>query len=331
MKDFKSILAKIPIRRTREQKSQFIDYIKKVSSDLGCSCTVESDGKKRNENRNIVVGDIYKAKVICTAHYDTASRSLIPQALINNSLFLFVVSLICMFATAFLVPLINGGLISVLISILLIAIFFAMPIFTLIIVIYAMLKIVIIWFSDKFTGSKFMSNPNNANDNSSGVFTLLTIMNELNKEYKNKVAFVFFDNEERRLKGSKFFKKEHFNNKHDINNNVLIVNFDCVTNGDYLYASCKSISDTEKDMLRLNFKDIKFFKKAKLFSTSDHKCFNRSIGIIAYKRLCGILYISNIHTIHDKPVDGYNDQIENISRCAINFIADLDNLNCYNT
>ncbi len=46
MENFKNILAEFPIRRTREQKAQFINYIKKVSSDLDYSCTVESDGKK---------------------------------------------------------------------------------------------------------------------------------------------------------------------------------------------------------------------------------------------------------------------------------------------
>lgn len=321
MKNFKNILKKFPIRRTIEQKSRFIDYIEKVSSDLGYSCTVERDGKKRNENRNIVVGDIYKAKMICTAHYDTAPRQLIPQGIINFTATLAVVLGIFVFVTVHL--LINNGVINILIC----AIDFAIFIFLLIILIYLILKRVIIYFSDKFTGSKFMSNPNNANDNSSGVFTLLTIMNELNKEYKDKVAFVFFDNEERGLKGSKFFKKEHFNKKHDVNDNALIVNFDCVTNGDHLCAICKSISDAEKDILRSNFKNIKFFKKTKIYLMSDNKCFNRSIGIIAYKRLCGISYISNIHTPRDKLVGGYDDQIKNISRCAINFIVNLYDLN----
>ncbi len=283
--------------------------------------------QKRNENRNIVVGDIGKAKVICTAHYDTAPRHFIPQAIIKFTVPVVIGLLIFVFATVPLILLTNNGLISILIF----RIAVVMLIFVLIMEVYIILHKLIVWVLDKFINSDFMNNPNNANDNSSGVFTLLSIMNKLNEEYKDKVVFVFFDNEERGLKGSKFFKKEHFNKKQDIDDNVLIVNFDCVTNGDYLYARCKSISNAEKEILKSNFKNIKFLKRTKLFNTSDHKRFNRSIGIVAYKRSCGILYISNIHTTHDKPVDGYNDQIENISRCAINFIANLDNLNCYNT
>ena len=54
-----------------------------------------------------------------------------------------------------------------------------------------------------FMGGK--PNKHTANDNTSGVITLLELMNRLSPEQKERTAFVFFDNEENGMLGSAFF------------------------------------------------------------------------------------------------------------------------------
>ena len=76
-------------------------------------------------------------------------------------------------------------------------------------------------------------NKHNANDNTSGVLTLLYIMKKLPPNMRNKVCFVFFDNEEKGLLGSKAMNKKY----KDLFLAKLVINFDCVGNGKELQRS----------------------------------------------------------------------------------------------
>ncbi len=69
------------------------------------------------------------------------------------------------------------------------------------------------------------ANKHTANDNTSGVTTLLDIMASLPLDQRDKVAFVFFDLEEAGLFGSSSFASKH----KDIRNNRLVLIFDCVS------------------------------------------------------------------------------------------------------
>ena len=75
----------------------------------------------------------------------------------------------------------------------------------------------------------FLGNANQKNydDNSSGVLSVLNLMNEykqLPKEQRDKIAFVLFDNEEKMLLGSLAYASQH---KKEIKNQSVI-NLDCV-------------------------------------------------------------------------------------------------------
>ena len=72
------------------------------------------------------------------------------------------------------------------------------------------------------------ANEHTVNDNTSGVTTLIDTMTILPDELKSDVAFIFFDLEEAGLVGSKSFFKKHKN----VMNNKLLVNFDCVSDGE---------------------------------------------------------------------------------------------------
>ena len=51
------------------------------------------------------------------------------------------------------------------------------------------------------------------------------------EEFRDRVCFILFDNEEKGLLGSKALAKKYKN----IKQNKLVINFDCVSDGDYLY------------------------------------------------------------------------------------------------
>lgn len=67
------ILDSWQVRRTKQQKTAFIDFMKQQLPGL----SVEEGGF--GKNRNLVLGDVKNAKVILTAHYDTCARMIIPN------------------------------------------------------------------------------------------------------------------------------------------------------------------------------------------------------------------------------------------------------------
>ena len=69
-----------------------------------------------------------------------------------------------------------------------------------------------------------------ANDNTSGVITLLETALAMPEADREEVCFVFFDNEEKGLFGSAAFTKAHKKAKKE----TLNINFDCVSDGDFI-------------------------------------------------------------------------------------------------
>ncbi len=67
-----ALLGRYEVRRTKKQKAAFISWACAYAGDLGVSVAVEeSSGVFRS--RNIVFGDVDKARTIITAHYDTCA------------------------------------------------------------------------------------------------------------------------------------------------------------------------------------------------------------------------------------------------------------------
>lgn len=62
-------------RRTFRQKTAFIAWVRAYAENLGIRVTVEESGRVIR-SRNIVFGDVDKARTIITAHYDTCTWML---------------------------------------------------------------------------------------------------------------------------------------------------------------------------------------------------------------------------------------------------------------
>jgi len=210
----KKISDEYQVRKSEKQKSDFIDLIKTYCAENKLQCTEE----KEIINRNIIVGNLDDAKVICTAHYDTCAvmpfpRFVAPQnrraRIWYNIIIVAVISLVALFI-GFIVGMASDSK-------------QVAEIFS--------LFILILFPAQSLAG---VPNKHTANDNTSGVMTLLSIMNNLHDTNRNKIAFVFFDNEELFLLGSRLFKRKH----KLLMDEKLLINFDCVSDGDNILVVC---------------------------------------------------------------------------------------------
>ena len=159
------------------------------------------------------------------------------------------------------------------------------------------------------------ANPHTANDNTSGVTTVLDILQKLPQDQKDKVAFVLFDLEEAGLFGSSSFASKH----KSIKENTLVVNFDCVSDGDWIL-----ILASKPARRKVNYEQFCEFirqtcastEKMPLFATSsnaiypsDQMNFKKYIAVAALKKtktpLIGC-YMDRIHTPKDTVFDDRN-------------------------
>lgn len=297
-----TILQSYQIRKTEAQKTAFIELLQQHFPNL----QVETADKCRN----LVVGDIDNAKMILTAHYDTCGRSLFPNISIP-----FRPGLKFAYNMLTLLPLI---------SLMLLVIFGLEPFIPDMStrLILGLLAYYIPFFY-QFYGKP--ANPNTANDNTSGVCLLVSLLETLRPEQLEKVAIVFFDNEEKGCVGSKAFRKLH---KAQTENRPIF-NFDCVADGEHiLFISTPPAEKTWEPLLRQAFRDddgltVGFASSKKAKYSSDQKRFPVSIGTAALHNHPVIgYYFSRIHTIKDTVHEKKN--IEFLRNGLMRFINSLD-------
>ncbi len=275
------ILEKYQIRKSKKQKGEFINLIKENFP----SAKVEEKAGLI-QNRNIVIGDVQTAKIVLGAHYDTPATMPFPNFLApKNFVFSIGYQMLLVLLMFFIVGVVALGV----------------SLFT--------DNILIILLSEYITLISFLymimlgkANKNNANDNTSGVITLIETMNKLSSEEKDKTAFVFFDNEEKGLIGSRKFKAKYKKEMKD----KLLVNFDCVSDGDYFLIihnkkANKMYGEKFNEIMVSNDEKTAVLEKSsKVMYPSDQMGFAVNIGVAAFhkKPLVGY-YIDKIHTNKD--------------------------------
>jgi len=176
MNYLEEITSRFPIRRKAEQKKAFRDWAVAEIRRMGYSVKVEQSGLPCHEN--IIVGNPEKAPMLFTAHYDTASRSLLPNILLPrnpvlNLLYQMLIVVILLVLAAG-VLLLAGALTG-------------SPEAARLLWITAYLGI-LLWIT--FGG---IANKNNVNDNTSGLAALMTMMAQLPEEEHSKAAFILFE------------------------------------------------------------------------------------------------------------------------------------------
>ena len=306
------------IRFHARQKGRFRLALKAGFEEMGYRPRMEIH-KCLGKNRNVIVGDLGKAKVIFTAHYDTPPKMAISNFILPRSI---VLSLIYQLITAalifagFYILLLAGGYVGALISALVMQ--GDSPFLTNLIGILTGDIVNSTAMTFTAVGSLFgvllmcyfvlgIPNRNNYNDNTSGVVTLIETAAKLPENLRREAAFVFFDREEWGTLGSLGFKKRYAKLLAD----KPVINFDCVGDGDTLaFLFKKAVGEDVKEKLKAadaGAKKIVIFPSKTTFYPSDHVNFKRGIGVAAFRknRIFGY-YLGRIHTKRDRILNEKN-------------------------
>lgn len=281
------ILREYMVRKTKDQKTRFIAYMKSVFPEL----TVEEDKK----NRNLILGDPESAKVLLTAHYDTCVKMPFPNFITPMNMWVYLgyqlLIVVPFLLIMWLVRQVVFGL-TQWEEVSLLAGYFAM--------LGAMYYLLM--------GGP--ANPWTANDNTSGVITLVELYHAMPENLRNRVAFVFFDNEEAGLLGSGAFVKKRLKGQLK---KKLILNYDCVSDGDHLlFVLNKPAMEQYAEVFRSAFvkterKNVLVESTAKAFYPSDQSKFpvNAAVSSMNKHKTWG-LYMDKIHTPADRCFDTDN-------------------------
>ncbi len=285
------ILEKYQVRKGKKKKSAFIDFVKTEAEKHGYGVNIE---KGSFGTRNIVIGDPEGAKVVYTAHYDTCSRLPVPNFITPKNFLIYLLYQFLlvgmMFAVIFaaikfvpfvlsFIPALKDADVALVKSI-----------------VYDVMYIVFILLL--FAGP---ANKQTANDNTSGVVTVMELMASMPEEYKNDAAYILFDYEESGLIGSSSYASKH----KELKKNGKFVNFDCVSDGDtILFAINKRSEDLKRYIERAYVSKDGFTvdipENGDAFYPSDQKSFKNGVGVAALKKTKkGLLYMDRIHTSKD--------------------------------
>ena len=283
----KQVFDQFQVRKTRAQKTAFLAHMREIYPQAA----VEEGGALRS--RNLVIGNVETAEVVLTAHYDTCAQLPFPNFISPRNIPLYLLYsigicipflaiglavwwLVAQVTDAFL-PNYLGFLLGVLVPLL--AVFLLGP-----------------------------ANPHTANDNTSGVLTLVEAYEVMTEEERSRAALVFFDNEENGLLGSMRFAKVHKKQMKD----KLLLNFDCVSDGDELMLVLSKGAKPYEARLRAAFqpvegKRVHFFSDSSTLYPSDQVNFPCGVGVAALKRRKGVgFYLNRIHTKRDTVLDERN-------------------------
>ena len=308
----RQVLQKFEIRKSKQQKEAFRAWLCEQLAAAGYA-PQEEKHKGLYTIHNVVAGDPDKAKVLLTAHYDTCAVLPFPNFITPRSLFWYLAYQLVLCVVIFLVAALMMAALEVLafcVGVVLVLaeridsrtagemMVYAAPL------LYYLALLVCFWWM--FDGK---ANRHTANDNTSGTVTLLEIALSLPQDLRENVCFVWFDNEERGLLGSQAFAKRHKAAK----KNALVLNFDCVGDGDSLqFFPGKKVKKTEvTDLLRASFLPVgdKSVEVVEGFGfyPSDQAAFRRGVGVCALKksRVFG-WYMDRIHTKRDTVLEETN-------------------------
>ena len=275
------ILQSWQVRKTKEQKTAFIDRMKREFPEL------QVETEKKGKVRNLVLGEVETAKTVFTAHYDTCARMLVPNLITPRNLPVYI-----LYNIAVCVPFL----------LLLFAVMWGMeqicPIRAVNVLVAYCAFMAALFFA--LMGGK--PNPHTANDNTSGVIALIEIYNAMTEQERRSCAFVFFDLEELGMVGSGAFAKHH----REEMKNRLVFNLDCVSDGDHmLFVINKKAGAKYRDVLMKAFPDSQkitchFCRSATTVYPSDQTSFPVSLAAASMRknRFAG-LYMNRIHTPKD--------------------------------
>lgn len=292
----RKILGEMQVRKSRKQKAAFRAWLCGELEAAGYEPKVEQSFAARN----VVAGDPEGAKALFAAHYDTQAVLPIPNFITPRNLLFYVLYQLLIVIPLFITVGVAAGLI------------------------FAFAPEAVAWWLGPLASIAicgfFMwwvidgpANRHTANDNTSGVLTLMETALALPPDQRGRVCFVFFDNEEKGLFGSAAFTRKHKRAKRE----VLNINFDCVGDGSSLqFFPSKALKRDDETLRRIEtafrgrggrtVEVVRTFG----FYPSDNGAFKRGVGVCAlkHKKLIG-WYMDRIHTSRDTVLEEENVEI----------------------
>ena len=299
---------RFPVRKTRLQKQAFRDAVLDYAARQGYPVTVEQGSFGC---RNVVIGDPEGAGYLVTAHYDTPVWQPFPNFHMPCNLPVFLVQQVGLRLAMILFAAFIGAVSGVFLGEWAVA-----PVS--LAVFFGILLLMI-------AGP---ANRNNANDNTSGVVTLLEILRTMPENQRHKVCFVLFDLEERGLIGAASYRKAH----RGATDAQMVLNLDCVGDGDHLLMfPTKALKNNRRKLTSL-YKACGYFGKKSLlvhekgfgFYPSDQLAFPYGVGICALNKTKHGLTVGKIHTAKDTVLEETN---VNILRAALTTFISCDAVN----
>ena len=303
----KEIFDKHEIRKTKEQRKAFRDYVIAYAKTQGYEAKEETAGKKVT---NVVVGSPATADVIYTAHYDTCATMPFPNFITPKCFSIYLLYQLLVTTIMFIIPIM---IMFVLAPIVLKETNSQALYTTTLMGGYLLLWIIL------YVMINGPANKHTANDNTSGVTLLIDLMAKMPDELRHKVAYIFFDLEERGTVGSKCYKQKH----KQIAASKPVINFDCVSDGKNILFAVKKQASQLAPKLSEAFKSngtytVDVATKG-VFYPSDQRNFEQGVGVSALnKTKSGLLYMNKIHTKRDTVYDEEN--IEFLKNGAIEFV-----------
>lgn len=284
-----------PVRKSKQQKAAFREGVCTYTRNIGYDVNVE---KGSFGAQNVVIGNPESAKYLVTAHYDTCAGMLFPNLITPCNFWVFL-GYQLLITALLIVPAMVIGIVAGILA--------GVPAVGSLIYAAAV-------FAALFLMMLGPANKHNANDNTSGVVTVLEIAKALPEPLRNQVCFVLFDLEEAGLIGSASYRKVHKN----ASKNQIVLNLDCVGDGDTIMLfPGKKLKKNAEMMASFAALEGSFGKKSiavrsKGFSVypSDQGNFPYGVGIAALKKTKGgLLYLDRIHTKKDTVLEEENVKI----------------------
>ena len=282
----RKIMEDFQIRKSRKQKEAFRGWLCGELKKAGYAPGLE----KGFAARNVVAGDPDTAKVIFSAHYDTCAALPIPNFITPRNMFFYICYQLLLVVPLFLtIAAAEGILLAVIVGLRSPELLLLMP-FTSIV----LCAFFVWWVIDG------PANRHTANDNTSGVITLLETALSMPDEDRKKVCFVFFDNEDKGMFGSAGNFIQFFPGRKLKTDEATLERIEAAFPG-----------NTEK-----RTEVVRGFG----FYPSDNTLFKKGVGVCALKRRKIIgYYMDRIHTHRDTVLEEEN--IELLRRGALSLAA----------
>lgn len=279
------LMEQFPIRKNKTQKEAFRAWAVQQAQDAGWQARTEATSS--GMHKNVVIGDPEHAAVVFTAHYDTPANMVMPNLMLPRNIPLYLCYVLVLVA----VMVVISQLVAFLLCLL-------PPLQE-----AQQITVLVIYFGLLLLMLLGPANKHNANDNTSGVAAVLSLMATLPPEHRGKAAFLLFDNEEKGCLGSKGYAKDH----QQLQYSRLVVNMDCVGVGEHmliistkLARRCTGFQLMQRCLQETPGCTAHFFDSKTSVGSSDHKNFKCGVAVFACKKMPVVgFYAPWIHTRHD--------------------------------